>query len=58
MEALLIGLICLCVVIGIVYFILSKIPLPAPFNWLVWVVLGLIALVAFLDYAPLPHGRF
>lgn len=59
MVGLLIGLIVLCLVLGIAYWIVGQIPLPQPFRWIVLVVFGLIALLLVLNYMPaLPHGRY
>lgn len=59
METLLLTLIFVCVIVGLLAFILQKIPLPAPFNWLLWVVVGVLCLLAVFNWMPvLPHGRW
>jgi hypothetical protein len=51
MIQLLIWLIVLCVVVGIAYWIISQIPLPAPMNMVVRVLFGIIVLVCVLYFA-------
>lgn len=59
MIGLLVGLIILCLVLGIAWWILQQIPMAPPMRMVVAVVFGLIALVLVLNYLPaLPHGRF
>lgn len=61
MISLLIGLIILCLVVGIAYWIIQQIPLPQPMRWVVYVVFGLIVLLVVLNYLPagaLPRGRW
>jgi hypothetical protein len=58
---LLVGLIILCLVVGIAYWIIQQIPLPPPMRWVVLVVFGLIVLLMVLNYLPvgaLPRGRY
>lgn len=52
MESLLISLIVLAVVIWLVWFILSRIPIPEPIRTVVYVVVGLICLLWVLQYLP------
>lgn len=61
MLGLLMGLIVLCVILGIAYVIIQQIPLPPNVKWIVYVVMLLIALFAILNYLPadtIPHGRW
>jgi hypothetical protein len=61
MIGLLIGLIVLCVIVAILWWILQQIPIPPQFRWIVYVVFGLVILLVVLNYLPgdlLPHGRF
>lgn len=59
MISLLIGLIVLCLVVGIAFWIIQQIPLPQPMRWIVYVVFGLICLLAVFNWMPvLPHGRW
>lgn len=60
MIDLLVGLIILCLVLGIAYWIIQQIPLPPPMRWVVLVVFGLVALLMVLNYMPidLPRGRY
>jgi heme A synthase len=57
---LLVGLIVLCVVVAIVWWIIQQIPIPAQFKWIVYVVFGLVILLIVLNYLPadIPHGRW
>jgi hypothetical protein len=58
--SLLIGLIVLCLVVGIAWWIVGQIPIPQPMRWVVTVVFGLIVLLLVLNYLPIsiPHGRY
>lgn len=60
MISLLIGLIVLCLVVGIAWWIINQIPIPQPMRWVVTVVFGLIVLLIVLNYVPinLPRGRY
>ena len=60
MISLLIGLIVLCLVVGIAWWIVGQIPIPQPMRWVVTVVFGLIVLLLVLNYLPssIPHGRY
>ena len=58
MISLLIGLIILCLVVAVAWWIIRQIPIPAQFRWIVYVVFGLIVLLAVLNYLPLPRGRW
>lgn len=51
MLSLLIWLIIVCAVLGIAWWIISQIPMPAPMNIVVRVVFGLIVLVLLLYLA-------
>lgn len=55
---LLVPLLVVCIVIAVAWVILNRIPIPADIKWLAYVILLIIALVALLNYLPLPHGRF
>lgn len=50
MLSMLIWLIVICAVIGVAWWIVTQIPLPAPMNIVVRVVFGLIVLVALLYF--------
>ena len=61
MIGLLIGLIILCLVVGIAWWVIQQIPTPPPMRWVVTVVFGLIVLLIVLNYLPigaLPRGRY
>lgn len=55
---LLITLLIIVCIFGIVWWALSKIPIPPPFRWVVNVILAVIAIVVLLEYvAPGLHTR-
>lgn len=61
MIELLIGLIVLCLVVGIAFWVLQQIPLPPPMRWVAYAVLGLILLLIVLNFLPsgaIPRGRY
>jgi hypothetical protein len=43
--SLLITILILCVVFGLIYWIIGLLPIPAPFKTVVLVILGIIALI-------------
>lgn len=49
MLSLLISLIILCIILAVVYWILTLIPVPPPMVWIVRVVFALICLIAVLS---------
>ncbi len=49
MLALLINLILICVILGILWWILTLIPIPPPMTWIVRVVFALICLLLVLS---------
>lgn len=49
MLSLLISLIILCIILAVVYWILTMIPVPPPMVWIVRVVFALICLIAVLS---------
>ena len=50
MISLLIYLLVLCLVFGVVYYIITLIPLPAPFRQIALIVLALIFLLVLLSW--------
>lgn len=61
MLSLLIGLIILCLIVAIAWWIIQQIPIPPPLRWVVYVVFGLVVLLIVLNYLPLgalPRGRW
>ena len=62
MLSLLISLLILCLILGIVWWILSMIPIPPPFVWVVRVVFAIICLIALISLFtgswafPIGHG--
>lgn len=57
--SMLIGLLILCLVVALVWWAITQLPLPPPVRMIVAVVLALICIVAVLNWFPmdLPHGR-
>jgi hypothetical protein len=60
MLSLLVSLLVLLVIFAIVWWILSMIPVPAQFAWIVRVVFAIIFLIAMIElltggYSILPH---
>ena len=49
MLSLLISLLVLCLILGVVYWILSMIPIPPPFAWVVRVVFAIICLICLIS---------
>ena len=52
MASLLITLILWLLIIAIVWWIVSHLPLPEPFRWVAVVVVGLLAIVMLLSLMP------
>lgn len=48
MLALLINILILCIIVGVVWWVLTQIPLPEPFSWIVRVVVVVIACIALI----------
>jgi len=57
MTSFLLSLLLFLVILAVVFWIAEQIPLPAPFNWIVRVVLAILFLFYLLQYLPLP-GHF
>lgn len=55
----LVGPLCLCLILGIVWWALNQLSLPPPVRMVAAVVLALLCIVAVLNWLPisLPHGR-
>ncbi len=49
MIELLITLIVYCLILAIAYWIITQIPVPAPFTWIINVIFGIIALFLVLS---------
>lgn len=60
MISLLIGLIFLCLVAYLLWWVLNQIPMPPPIRVVATVLFVLIMVVALLNWMPfdLPRGRF
>jgi len=56
MISLLFSLIILALVFGVIWWILDRMPIPAPFNMIVRVVLGLILIIILLGYVGIGPG--
>ena len=50
MISLLIGLLVLCLIIGVVFYIIGLFPIPAPFGNIVRAIVALIFLLILLNY--------
>ncbi len=50
MLSLLIGLLILVVIFSVVWWILSMIPIPGPFFWVVRVIFAIIFLIALISF--------
>ena len=63
MISLLVTLIIVCLILAIAWWVIGKLPIPEPFNWVVLVIFALIAILALLSLLPiggtlhLPHVR-
>ena len=49
MLSLLISLLILCLILGVVYWIITMIPVPPPMTWVVRVIFAIICLVALVS---------
>lgn len=61
MLSLLLGLVVLCLVVYLLWWLLNQLPLPHPVRVVATVIFVLIVVFALLNYLPLPslgHGRF
>lgn len=54
---MLIPLLVVLVIVAIVYWVFTQLPLPAPFRWIGVVVIGIVAIALLLDFVPLGHLR-
>lgn len=50
--SLLVTLLIACIIFGLAYYIVRLLPIPSPFNWIVQVILLVIALVYLLQFLP------
>jgi hypothetical protein len=48
MIGFLLALIVLCLILGVAWWVISMIPLPAPLNWVVRVIFGIVVLIILL----------
>lgn len=53
---MLISLLVIVIVLAIVFWVLRQIPFPAPFGWIAYAVVGLIAIIALLNFIGLGTG--
>jgi hypothetical protein len=64
MLSLLISLLILCLILGVVWWIISMIPVPPPMVWIVRVIFAILCLVALVSLLtgswafPLGHGLY
>lgn len=61
MISLLISLLILCLILGIFWWILSMIPIPPQFKWVVQVIVAIVFLIALIELLTgglsiMPHG--
>jgi nucleoside recognition membrane protein YjiH len=48
MLPLLINILILCIIVGVAWWVLTQIPLPEPFAWIVRIVVVVIACIALI----------
>ena len=56
MLSLLVSLVILAMVFGVIWWILDQLPIPAPFNMIIRVILGLILILALLGLIGIGPG--
>lgn len=56
MLSLLVSLVILTMVFGVIWWILDQLPIPAPFNMIIRVILGLILILALLGLIGIGPG--
>lgn len=56
MVSLLVTLVIICLIMAIAWWVISKVPIPEPFNWVVLVIFALIAIVMLLSLLPVESG--
>jgi hypothetical protein len=56
MASLLITLVVWCLILAIAWWVVSKLPIPEPFNWVVIVIFGLVAILMLLSLLPIGGG--
>ena len=56
---ILISLLIFCVVLGLIWWLIGLLPLPAPFGMIVRVVFVIICILGLISYLPIGgHGYF
>lgn len=61
MLSLLVGLLIVCLVIALAWYIVGLIPMPQPIRTIVTIVFAIICVLVLISYLPLeglPRGRF
>jgi hypothetical protein len=52
MIGMLISLLILCVVFGLIYYLLGLLPIPQPFKNIILIIMVVIAILVLLSYVP------